>query len=223
MSNHYHPKRVTPDSAPMHIVLFRSRRKDNTDIEGFRQRCESFLTREPLISLESRFARFVHDGLPGEISRFYVSVNARDDAKVRTALLHMLIDEPDVDMASVGQMAVSVAARPANAAQHRWLFDVDDPDLLAVNLLIDSIHRIGQEAGVPNGVEVRRTPNGWHVICEHGFDLRRLHLPETTELKKDALTLHMCAANIGDPSQLNALQSFWMRDTPQRDRSGYGR
>lgn len=45
MSNHYHPKRITADSRPLHGVLFRARRKDNRQVDGFEERFESFLTR----------------------------------------------------------------------------------------------------------------------------------------------------------------------------------
>ena len=189
MSNHYHPRRVTPDSAPLRVVLFRSRRKDNTDIEGFHERFQSFLTREPLETLEPKFIQFTQDGLPDETSRFYASVNPRGNEQTRRELLHLLIDETDVDMATIGQMAVSVAAKPHNAAQRRWLFDVDTHHLHVVNNLIDAIRTIS----VDNTIEVSKTPNGYHVICEHGFDTRNLQLPDTISLHKDALTLHMWA------------------------------
>lgn len=79
MSNHYHPKRITADSRPLHGVLFRSRRKDNQQVDGFVERCESFLTRKRPFELRDRFARFVDRGKPGEVSRFYVSLTSSRD------------------------------------------------------------------------------------------------------------------------------------------------
>lgn len=38
MSNHYHPKRITPASGPLLGILFRSRRKDNQQVPGFTNR-----------------------------------------------------------------------------------------------------------------------------------------------------------------------------------------
>lgn len=79
MSNHYHPKRITPDSRPLHGVLFRSRRKDNQQVDGFEERFESFLTRKRPFELRDRFTRFVDRGKPGEVSRFYVSLTSSRD------------------------------------------------------------------------------------------------------------------------------------------------
>lgn len=45
MNNHFKPKRVKPDAGRLIVVLFRSRNKDNQDIDGFRERFECMLTR----------------------------------------------------------------------------------------------------------------------------------------------------------------------------------
>lgn len=57
------------------------------------------------------------------------------------------------------------------------------------------------------------------MICEHGFDLRRLHLPETTELKKDALTCHMWAANTTSQTHLmpNSVNRETMNTNDRRE------
>ena len=86
MSNHYHPKRITANSSPLLGVLFRARRKGNQQVADFKERCESFLTRRRPYELRNRFAQFVAQGKPGEVSRFYISVNARDNDKTRKAL-----------------------------------------------------------------------------------------------------------------------------------------
>lgn len=195
MSNHYHPTRITPASGPLLGVLFRSRRKDNQQVAGFTERCESFLTRRRPYELRHRFARFVNQGQPGEVSRFYVSVNARDNAKTRTALMHLLIDTTDVDMATLGQMAVSVAMQPEQRAERRWLLDVDDPSRPHVEALRRRIERIYEESEAPGAVTVIPTINGYHLVCSHGFDTRLLgSMLDRVEVKRDALYLydHAC-------------------------------
>lgn len=194
MSNHYHPKRITADSGPLLGVLFRARRKDNQQVAGFKERCESFLTRRRPFELRDRFARFVAQGQPGEVSRFYVSVNARDNDKTRTALMHLLIDAQDVDMATIGQMAVSIAMQSEQRAERRWLLDVDDPSRIRVEALRRRIHRIYEESDAPGVVTVISTINGYHLVCSHGFDVRQLgDMREWAEIKKDALYLHAYA------------------------------
>lgn len=192
MSNHYHPTRITADSRPLHGVLFRSRRKDNRQVDGFEERFESFLTRKRPFELRDRFTRFVDQGKPGEVSRFYVSVNARDNAKIRTALMHLLIDADDVDMATLGQMAVSVAMQPEQRAERRWLLDVDDPSRSRVEALRRRIECIYEESEAPGAVTVIPTINGYHLVCSHGFDTRLLgSMLEQVDVKRDAL--YLCA------------------------------
>lgn len=195
MSNHYHPKRITSASGPLLGVLFRARRKDNQQVPGFKERCESFLTRQKPFELRDRFARFVDQGQPGEVSRFYVSVNARDNAKTRTALMHLLIDAQDVDMATIGQMAVSIAMQPEQRAERHWLLDVDDPSWIRVEALRRRIEHIYEESEAPGAVTVIPTINGYHLICSHGFDTRLLgSMLDRVEVKRDALYLydHAC-------------------------------
>ena len=191
MSNHYHPKRITADSRLLHGVLFRARRKDNRQVDGFEERFESFLTRKRPFELRDRFARFVDQGKPGEVSRFYVSVNARDNAKTRTALMHVLIDTDDVDMATIGQMAVSVAMQPEQRAERRWLLDVDNPSWIRVEALRRRIERIYEESEAPGTVTVIPTINGYHLVCSHGFDTRLLgSMLDCVDVKRDALYLY---------------------------------
>lgn len=195
MSNHYHPTRITADSRPLHGVLFRSRRKDNQQVDGFTERCESFLTRKRPFELRDRFCQFVDQGKPAEMSRFYVSVNARDNAKTRTALMHVLIDTDDVDMATLGQMALSVAMQPEQRAERHWLLDVDDPSRISVEALRRRIERIYEESEAPGVVTVIPTINGYHLVCSHGFDTRLLgSMLDCVEVKRDALYLydHAC-------------------------------
>lgn len=120
-----------------------------------------------------------------------MSVNARDNAKTRTALMHVLIDTDDVDMATIGQMAVSVAMQPEQRAERHWLLDVDDPSRIRAEALRRRIERIYEENHAPGAVTVIATINGYHLICSHGFDTRLLgDMLERVDVKRDALYLY---------------------------------
>lgn len=87
-------------------VLFVSRNKDNSGLNNsiyqpFKPRVKSFVARASpfdVSSLYDEFETFVNEGINGEVSRLYVSVNARDEQKVHRALIHELIDKSDFDM-----------------------------------------------------------------------------------------------------------------------------
>lgn len=210
MNNHFKPKRVKPDAGRLIVVLFRSRNKDNQNIDGFHERFECMLTRrEPTdIKIRRRFDDFVASGLPGERSRMYVSVNARDNRKTMKALTTMLVDSAfntdsnigDVDMASLEQMAVSIAARPENAAEHKWLLDIDTRILDILRIIIEYLDELDAEL-----IEsINATPNGYHVIVHHGFDTRELkalaayHHIEL-DIKRDDLTIAAFKRNRLEP------------------------
>lgn len=212
MNNHFKPKRVKPDAGRLIVVLFRSRNKDNQNIDGFHERFECMLTRrEPTnIKIRRRFDDFVASGLPGERSRMYVSVNARDNRKTMQALTTMLVDSAfntdpntrDIDMASLEQMAVSVAARPENAAEHKWLLDIDTRILDILRIIIEYLDELDAEL-----IEsINATPNGYHIIVHHGFDTRELktlaayhHID--LDIKRDDLTIAAFKRNRLEPAK----------------------
>lgn len=212
MNNHFKPKRIKGDAGRLIVVLFRSRNKDNQDIEGFHERFECMLTRrEPTdIKIRRRFDNFVASGLPGERSRMYVSINARDNRKTMKALTTMLVNSAfdtdpnigDVDMASLEQMAVSVAARPENAAEHKWLLDIDTNDSAKLRIIINYLDELDDQL-----VEsINATPNGYHVIVHHGFDTRELktlaayhHID--LDIKRDDLTIAAFKRNRLEPAR----------------------
>lgn len=168
----------------LHVVLFCSRNKDNEDVEGFEQRNRKFLTRHTPEELEERFDEFVAAGVPGEMCRFYMSVNARDNEKTCRNLMHWLVDNPDQDMAHIESRTVSIAAKAECQAEKKWMFDFDaDPalfddfktDILACDACVE--------------VEAFPTPNGLCVVTSRGFDVRKLDFGgkwRDVELKKDA-------------------------------------
>lgn len=63
-----------------------SRNKDNKGVLGFKQRTKSYLCYESEESkMIEKFDRFVLDGVRGEKSRLYKSVNARNEEKTKNA------------------------------------------------------------------------------------------------------------------------------------------
>ena len=118
------------NDSPIHVVLFVSRNKDNKDIEGFKERRQSFITHEPIDSskLEVKFASFAAEGVAGETSRMYYSVNARDGKKIYQQLLHFLIDNPDFNLCSIQPKLAGIAAQKECALTKHWMFDLDTDD-----------------------------------------------------------------------------------------------
>lgn len=164
------------------VVLFISRNKDNKDVEGFKKRSESFLSTKSTEELYEDFDSFVAKGVEGEFSRFYHHVNARDNDKIRRALLHYLIDHENVNMAALPQRVASIASKTENRAESKWLFDFDDE----LHLINDFVQDVRKE--VPSHVEVvpHQTPNGHAVVVGQGFDTRELlERWEHVELKRD--------------------------------------
>ena len=73
------------------ILFMNKANKDNKHLkdEGYKERRRAFLTREPRESevLKEQFEAFCAEGMHGEMSRFYYSVNERDPHKTYKELL----------------------------------------------------------------------------------------------------------------------------------------
>ena len=54
-----------------YTVLFKSRNKDNKDIQHFTQRIQTFLSDAPIETLNNQFDAFVEAGRHNELCRFY--------------------------------------------------------------------------------------------------------------------------------------------------------
>ena len=158
---------------PINVVLFVSRNKDNSQIEGFKERRRSFITHEPIDSevLKTKFAEFVYSGVSGELCRFYYSINERDPEKIHKFLIHFLIDNEDFNICDIQPKLASIAAKKECARSKRWMFDFDIDDDALVNEFIEDIKAIDFS------IEVNKykTPHGYGVIVSHGFDTRTLY------------------------------------------------
>lgn len=179
------------------VVFFVSRNKDNQNVVEFKERKETHFCKD-VYELKEKFDKFVNEGKKGETSRFYVSVNDRDEDKARKALVCALVME-DVPLEKVKTKAVSLAMKPENAATKKWLFDFDcdnEEELLAFTTALT-----WREGAPTTTVEmVCKTKNGYAVVVAHGFDTRgfldewneRLKKQNPNwgiELKRDAMLL----------------------------------
>lgn len=160
------------DERALHIVLFVSRNKDNADVADFKQRRESFVTKDAFDSdvLKEKFNTFVKFGVKGEMCRMYYSVNARNEDYVRKALMKQFVDEPELNVCAIGSFCAKHAAKAEASATKRWMFDFDLDDAKAVKQFCEDIKDI--DATVE--CTIRKTPNCYAVVVNHGFDTRKL-------------------------------------------------
>ena len=156
--------------APINVVLFVSRNKDNANVENFTERRMSFITHKSGDTLKDDFLDFVNRGVPGEMSRMYISVNERDGKKIYTQLMHFLFDNPDFNLCSINSKLAGIAAQKECALARKWMFDFDSTD---VNLLQEFLETISeQEKDIY--MSVYGTPHGYAVVTSRGFDCREL-------------------------------------------------
>lgn len=120
------------------VVLFVSRNKDNKHLDGFKERKKNFLTVKKPEELKETFERFVEEGLPGELSRFYISVKERDEKKIRKQLLHFLIDNETYPLYKLDSKVASIADKCPYAGG-AWLFDFDFPEKEKVLEFVEDI------------------------------------------------------------------------------------
>ena len=80
-----------------------------------------------------------------------------------------------------------IAALTENRADNKWLIDVDTKD---GSILNDIRLMLTNELDTPI-IETIGTPNGYHIIVEHGFDSRILYkkYPDYVEIKRDDMKL----------------------------------
>ena len=174
------------DAGAVKVITFVSRNKDNSHIEGFKQRKRAFITDKTPSEINEEFKDFVNKGLIGELSRFYVSVNDRNLDKVKKELLYKLIDSDNsADLLHMSGKLASIAMQSKNAASKKWMLDVDTFDRTVLGDALVYILDKGAEVDF-----MLETINGYHIITNRGFDTRELlkKHPEIT-LNKDGMYL----------------------------------
>lgn len=169
---------------PYHVAMFVSRNKDNKELDGFKQRNRSFLTQKTIEELMPSFEEFAYRGVTNEMSRFYISVNARKHEVIQKMLLHYLIDKPDMSLTNIEKLIASLSMKKGTASTKKFLFDYDG-DSTEVSYFIDDV---AKAIGFTGDVSAYETPNGFAVVTEKGFDTRELlDKWKDVELKRDAM------------------------------------
>ena len=161
-----------------------------------------FFADKECIAYASDFEKFVKEGLPGEMSRFYISVSARDMEKTQKELACRLIKD-EIDMRNLNALAISIAMQPQHEMTKKWLFDFDCP---LFNEASQFSHEINMMS-IP--VDIVSSPNGYSIIVDHGFDTReflerwnkhvqQINLTYGVELKRNAMLIVDWETNIGE-------------------------
>ena len=154
----------------LYVYLIRSRNKDNKDVPNFKERSKTILEyKENEDKVIKEFRRFAADGVPGEQTRLYRSVNSRNEEKIREELIiRLLRDKPS--MTKLNRTLASVAQQVENRDESKWLFDFDVDDEEKVDDFIDDIYFY---SGIENH-ELHKTPHGYAIVVPYGFDTREL-------------------------------------------------
>lgn len=157
---------------PLRVILFLSRNRDNKEIQGFKERAKIFLTdKEDISELRPAFDKFVLDGVAGEMSRFYVSINSRNPEIIKKILVKKILYD-NISILDMNTITCSVADLAECASEKRWLFDYDEDSYGAVQSFIEKVKEYGNFT--EKEVELHDTPNGYAVVVKHGFDTRKL-------------------------------------------------
>lgn len=154
----------------LYVYLIRSRNKDNKDVPNFKERAKTILEyKENEEKVFDEFYKFAADGVPGEQTRLYRSVNSRNEEKIREELIiRLLRNKPS--MTKLNRILASVAQQVENRDESKWLFDFDVDDEEKVDDFIDDIYFY---SGIENH-KLHKTPHGYAIIVPHGFDTREL-------------------------------------------------
>lgn len=153
----------------LYVYVMVSRKKDNENVEGFKKRHRTIVEYKKNESKRvfEEFLKFVNNGVDGENSRLYRTVNSRNENKVLEELAIRLIKEKP-NVTKVKKLVASIAHQVSNRDESKWMFDFDVDDSNLMNAFVEDI---GLEGGE---IEVYKTPNGYTIITEHGFDTREL-------------------------------------------------
>jgi hypothetical protein len=168
----------------MKVALFVSRNKDNKEVQNFKPRSKSFVFNEEQ-NIENKFLAFVNEGVENELSRMYISVNKRNEEKIRKQLICELVTNENLSLTKIETKIASIAMQAENAEEKQWLFDFDEPKEEDAKIFTEDVKKYGN-----CNAWYKQTKNGFAVVSEHGFDTRELlekysHFDVT--LKRDAM------------------------------------
>lgn len=194
---------MTQSDIQLKVVVFTSRNKDNKHLDHFKERTKSFVTKKSVIELRKSFISFVREGIAGEMSRFYASINDRSNEKTLKALQHTLIDG-NVDASKLTAKIAALASLKENMfdrSSEKWLFDFDPIEGKDLEESLQEFLHDLEDAyykGHPkqcnqarhDSIEIEsfKTPNGYAVIVDKRFYVNDLLSKwSNAECKKDGL------------------------------------
>lgn len=191
----------------LYVYLIRSRNKDNKNVPNFKGRIKTILEyKENEDRIIKEFHRFAADGVPGEQTRLYRSVNSRNEEKIREELvIRLLRDKPS--MTTLNRTLASVAQQVENRDESKWLFDFDVDDEGKVDDFIDDVYFY---SGIENH-ELHKTPHGYAIVVPYGFDtivLIKLKVINIIEIKNIKINLNVYMKMFGI---IHHLLYIWIR------------
>lgn len=166
----------------LYLYLLHSRNKDNKDIENFKQRTKPILAyEEDEEKILKEFEKFAEEGVEGEASRLYRSVNARNEEKVREEIIIRLLRDK-ISLTRIESLVESAALKVENKAESKWLFDFDVDDEILKDKFVKDIEDIltisndSLKTIMPIKIDIQtiKTPNGYAIVVPYGFDTREL-------------------------------------------------
>ena len=171
-------------------IAFQSRAKDNKDVENFKVRKKFRLVTveefKNIEKLKEDFNKFVEEGVAGETCRFYAAVNNIDEEVLKKALVIKLLSDDNVKLTSINNIMISLSMT-SKLNTKRWLFDFDLKDEVVLKGFVDDLGKFFK----PEEIEIKDTPNGFHVITDHGCDTRELlkDRPYIENKRTDGMTI----------------------------------
>ena len=109
------------------------------------------------------------------------------EEKAKKALMVELITKDDIKLSRIAAVTASICAKKENATEKRWMFDFDIDNEGKLEEFVSDIKEICFDMVI----ETHKTPHGYAVIVEHGFDTRKLFekWTEDVTLKRDDMLL----------------------------------
>lgn len=189
----------------MRVALFVSRNKDNKYLNNFKERKFAYLyddeSKDSLNKVMSKFDTFTNEGVFGETSRLYLSVNRRSVEKTNKAVVKFLVDEPMFDTVKLKSKTVSLASTKECKETSYWLLDLDFED--GIWDFCQTVDELGEFERVSKLSDIKKgkallvkTVNGYAYVVGNGFDVRALrekYPNKDFELKKDDMLLYSWA------------------------------
>lgn len=194
------------------VAFMTSRNKDNAGVSGFHTRSRTRLVEfdewgdpKEFVGMvkarcERMFHEFLHEGVLGETSRLYITMNPADEQKVMRELQHELIDGK-ITLHNIDSHLASLCMDPRNASKTEeggswWLFDADcgeDEVSEAAFEMSQIIAETGRSS--TEHIHVLPTASNHCIVTDMHFDVRdivRRH--HEIEFKRDNANLFVMMA-----------------------------